>query len=134
MSNPGALVIKGLAQVQPRSDLFQLWRLERERVSANAARFDERKYVEFTDERVRPDRTKAALIRDIEETLKSEPDVEAVAQFGVPSPKRGWLGFQSGMYSGSTSGYGGVGRRRERRRSMWQFWAVMAHERRYGTS
>jgi hypothetical protein len=71
----------------PREDLFDLWRLERERVRANAARFEEQRYVEFIDEHIRPRATKAALIHDMQEILRTEPSVDSIQHFPVRSPK-----------------------------------------------
>ena len=82
-----------LESAAPRADLFDLWRLERERVRANARRFDEQKYVEFIDERIRPRATKEALIHDMQEILRTEPSVEPIEHFPVRSPKESLVGM-----------------------------------------
>jgi hypothetical protein len=89
----GVQLTKRIAEAEPKSDLFQLWRLERERVTANTARFDEQEYVEFVNERIRPNKSKAALIREAEETLRTEPGVEMMEQFPVRSPKETLAGL-----------------------------------------
>lgn len=77
----------------PKEELFELWRLERERVRANAARFNEEKYVEFVDERIRPRTTREALIHDLQETLRTEPSVEPIEHFPVRSAKEALVGM-----------------------------------------
>ena len=82
-----------LENAAPRDDLFDLWRLEGERVRVNAARFDEQKYVEFVDERIRPRVKKELLIRDMQEILRTEPSVEPIEDFPVRSPKEALAGL-----------------------------------------
>jgi hypothetical protein len=117
----------------PRDDLFYLWRLEGERVHANAARFDEQKYVEFIDERIRPSVTKEVLIRDMQETLKTEPSVEPIEHFPVRSPKEALVGLpERNVFRFD---FGLVSRQIERRTRQLRlpFWIVTDHERKYGT-
>jgi hypothetical protein len=86
-------VVGRMTEAEPKADLFQLWRLERERVTRNVVRFDEQKYIEFVDERMRSETTKAALIREMEDTLMTEPGIEAIEQFPVRSPKEALAGL-----------------------------------------
>lgn len=86
-------LIKRISEAKPKPDLFQLWRLERERVMANTVRFDEQEYVEFVNEQIRPNKSKSALIREAKETLRTEPSVEATEQFPVRSPKEALAGL-----------------------------------------
>jgi|SRR5579862_6364972 len=91
-----SLVTEQMVEAKPKAELFELWRLERDRVIRNASRFDEQRYVEFVDERIHSNVAKAALIREMEEALRTEPGVEAIEKFEVRSPKEALAGLPEG--------------------------------------
>ena len=86
-------MLDALSHAEPRTRLFRLWALERERVDANSAKFSEQKYVEFINQKARPRITRAALMDEMRQAVVNEPALEAVSDFPVSSPKDALAGL-----------------------------------------
>lgn len=75
-----------------RDALFQLWELERRRVTENLEQFSEEKYPRFVDQNNRLARKKSTLMRELEASF-DEPDLKTTRRYQVRSPKEPLAGL-----------------------------------------